>query len=353
MFYYYTDSGLVFNSKVEAMEHSRKANAPLHFYYYDDKYSQIRWNIEPPQSLDYYYLEQAKRIREEHDYVVLCYSGGFDSTNILETFHYNNLKLDKIVTVGAFDQDNYSVSDENHNGEIYLNVLPYIKELGLTDILQVVDYSKLFSDLSNFSVLNQKDGWIDVCGGWFSPHHWFWYDVEKYVIPNEYKHKKVAIIFGKDKPALFSQGANMLSGFRFSDTPTNSYGSTASNRLNLDNINRIDFYWDPSYPEILIKQLHVLRKHFLLTNSAGYDEKESVGTIGKSTINSLIYNLKKPILFKSPKSKTYYLSLRDQFLKAKQNSLVSEIHTKGIQELNARIGPKSPEPVFSKFYSII
>ena len=353
MFHYYTEDGSVFSSKVEAMEYSHKSNTPLHFYYYDEEYSRVPWTLEPPQSLDYYYLEQAKRIRDQYDYVILCYSGGYDSTNILETFHYNGLKLDKIVAVGAFDQDNYTVSDENHNGELYLNVFPYIKELGLEGILQVVDYSKLFSDLSNFSILNQKDSWVDLCGGWFSPHHWFWHDAEKYIVPEEFKTKKVAILFGKDKPALFSTDTSLVSGFRFRDTPINSYGSTSLNRQNLDNIKRIDFYWDPEYPEILVKQLHILRRHFLLTQKLGYDDLEAVGTIGESSINSLVYNLRKPILFKSPKSKTYYLSLRDQFLKSKMNSLVAETHNRGIAELTARIGDKSPQPIFSKFYSII
>lgn len=353
MFYYYTDDGSVFSSKVEAMEYSRKTGTPLHFYYYDKEYSRVPWTLEPTQSLDYYYLEQAKRIRDQYDYVILCYSGGYDSTNVLETFHYNGIKLDKIVAVGAFDQDSYNISDENHNGELYVNVFPYIKELGLDSILQVVDYSKLFSNLSNFSILNQKDSWIDICGGWFSPHHWFWYDAEKYIVPQEFKNKKVAILFGKDKPALFSTEQAMLSGFRFRDTPTNSYGSTATNRQNLDNIKRIDFYWDPEYPEILVKQLHVLRRHYLLSKTISYDDVEAVSIIGEKSVNSLIYNLRKPILFKSPKSKTYYLSLRDQFLKSKRNSLVAEIHNKGIAELTARIGDAAPQPIFSKFYSII
>lgn len=362
MMYYYCSNGTKFDSKIEALEYSEKNKVPLYFYYYDHVYEKLNWTLEPPQSLDYYYLEQAKRIRDNYDYVILCYSGGYDSTNILETFHYNNLKIDKIVTVGAFDQDTVNISDENHNGEIYLNVFPYIKELGLEHILQTIDYSKLFNNTKNFSILNQKESWIDLCGSWFSPHNWFWYDIEKFVVPEEYKNKKVCILFGKDKPALYysdkgdtiklPDGSLQLNGFFFRDTPITSYASTSQKRNMHDNIHRIDFYWDPEFPEILLKQLHVINRYYLIKKTTSYTPEEGVQKLGDQSINSLIYNLRKKIIFKSPKSNTFYLSLRDNFLKEKTNNNISDFHRKGLEQLKSRI-KKEPKPIFSKFYDIL
>ena len=78
----------------------------------------------------------------------------------------------------------------------------------------------------------------------------------------EYKNKKVAIIFGKDKPTLFfspqgkmvqlPDGRIELNGFYFRDTPVLSYASTEYKRNLHGNIKRIDFYWDPEFPEILL-----------------------------------------------------------------------------------------------------
>jgi hypothetical protein len=361
--YYYCSDGTKFDSKVEALEHSNKNKVELNFYYYDYIYEKIDWTFEPPHSLDYYYLEQAKRIRDAYDYVILCYSGGYDSTNILETFHFNNIKLDKIVSVGAFDQDTTQSSDENHNGEIYQNVIPYVKELGLEHILQVIDYTKFFDNTKNFSILNQNQNWIDLCGAWFSPHNWFWYDIEKFVVPEEYKNKKVAIIFGKDKPSLFfsekgkivklSDGTMQLNGFFFRDTPLLSYASTEYKRKLHGNIKRIDFYWDPEFPEILLKQLHVLHRYYTITYELLYDMKEGVPKFSDKTINDLVYNLRKPIIFKSPKSKTLELSLRDNYLKEKTNNSIYELHQKGLKELHQRVGPEKTQPVNSRFYGII
>jgi hypothetical protein len=363
MFYYYCSDGAKFDSKIDAIEYSKKNNLKLYFYYYDHVYEKLDWTKEPPQSLDYYYLKQAKKIRDTYDYVILCYSGGYDSTNILETFHFNNLKIDKIVTVGAFDQDNFNNSDENHNGEIYYNVIPYVKELGLENILQKIDYSKLFGDINNFSILNQNRNWIDLCGSWFSPHNWFWYDIEKYVVPNEYKNKKVCIVFGKDKPTLFYSnegrvvrmlnGSLQLNGFFFRDTPVTSYASTSHKRNMYGNIQRIDFYWDPEFPEILLKQLHVLYKYYMIVKMNSYKIEDGAQKIGDMTVNSLVYNLRKKINYKSPKSKTFYLSLRDNFLKDKTNNDTIELHKKGLQELTTRIEQDEPRPVYSKFYSLV
>lgn len=349
MFYYCSD-GSKFDSKIEGLLYSREKDLPLNFYYYDDVYEKVNWKIEPPNSLQYYYLEQAKRIRDTYDYVVLCYSGGYDSTNILETFYYNNIKLDKIVTVGAFSQDSQKGVDENHNGEIYHNVFPYINQLGLESITQVIDYTDYFENSKKLSILKYKTDWIHKTGGWFSPHNWFWYELEQHIVPWEYKDKKVGIIFGKDKPGLFSSDLyysgkiGEQNGFYFSDTPCTSYG----NITKFDNCERINFYWDPNYTEILIKQLHVLKRFYDIKKEYGYSLEKQIPTINNLTINDLVYDLKYKIKFKSPKSKTNIMSLRDNYLENKKNSEIYSYYKQGI----LKIKDLNVQGISSKFYYI-
>jgi hypothetical protein len=343
--HYYTDDGTKFSSKIEALEYSKNKKQKVQFYYYDDIYEKINWSIEPTESLDYYYLEQARRIRDSYDYVILCYSGGYDSSNILETFYFNNIHLDKIVVVGALNEDSSLNSDDNHNGELYHNVFPYLKELNLESITQIIDYSKLFNNIKNFSVNSYSSNWVDYMGGWFSPHNWFWRDLEKYVIPAEYKNKRVGIIFGRDKPSLFSkmiQRQDKLNGFYFRDTPITSYGNVSS----VYNCDRINFYWDPNYPFILLKQLHVLKKFYSI-NRFNKDE-----FFPRIPINDIVYNLRKKILFKSPKSPTSILSLRDNFLKSKKNNDVYDLYEKGISVISHRIELKKIVPIYSRFYDL-
>ena len=346
---YYFDDGVKLESKVKALEHKVKTNLEPKFYYYDEIYDNVNWRLEPPQSLDYYYVQQAQRIRDEYDYVILCYSGGYDSTNILETFHFNNIKLDKIITVGALNQDSSSMVDENHNGELYHNVFPYIQELGLSSITQAIDYTDYFNNVNQFSISHYSNEWIDHTGGWFSPHHWFWHDIEKYIIPQQYRDKKVALIFGKDKPYIAIE--NRKFGFRFKDIAINGYGNDSSTA----NCDRINFYWDPKAPEILVKQLHVLLRAFIISKyDHGYEFNMGHDLIGGKSTNEIVYNLRKPILYKSPKSKTRILSLRDQYLLGKKNSDVYRMYESGIQLLHKRLPVHEHNtPINSKFYSII
>lgn len=356
MYYYYSTDGTKFTSKIKALEYSIKHSQIIKFYYHDEVYSKLDWKKEPPNTLQYYYLEQAKRIREEYDYVILAFSGGFDSSNILETFHFNGLKLDKIITVGALSQDSQTGIDDNHNGEVYHNVFPYIRELGLESILEVHDYTKYFDNLNNFSISAYSEDWVDHIGCWYSPHNWFWKDIEKFVVPKAWEGKKVAIVFGKDKPCLFfdhtaplsPKGKGRLNGYRFRDTPVMSYG----NSTGLDNCDRINFYWDPKAPDILLKQLHMIDKAYQIHHTCTYSHEVGVQLLSGISIDSIIYNLRRPIVFKSPKSKDNILSLRDSYLKTSQNSDIYEVYSKGLDNIQTRVGLNSLTPIPSQFYSI-
>lgn len=376
MFYYFPD-GNTFLSKIEAIKYSYTTQKQFKFYYYDEVYSKLNWSVEPPETLDYYYLEQAKKIRDEYDYVILCYSGGYDSTNILEIFHYNNIKLDKIVVVGAFSKDLIKGSDENHNGELYLNSFPYLKFLNLENITQVCDYSVLFENINNFSISDFEENWVDVIGTRVSPHHWFWKDLEKHVVPKQYENKKVAIIFGKEKPKLFwnkngfilfEKEENAKAGFCFSDDVTH-YGNVVSNNY----IKRINFYWDPNYPLILIKQLHIMKKFLDLNNLINLNilinNEKNINLLNHNIFNSgdnlknsvlvdsIIYNLKHKLNFKSPKSQNVHISLRDAFLFNKKNLDILKFYYNGMIYIKKKTnytlgGPKFHISTLSKFYEI-
>ena len=361
--HYYSQDGTIFGSKIKAIEYRNKTNQEIYFYYHDDIYAQYDWTTEPTESLEYYYKQQAQRIRDNYDYVILCYSGGADSTNILETFHFNNIKIDKIITVGALSKDSAFGVDENHNGELYHNVFPYIKELGLEAITEVIDYTKYFDNINNLSIVQYQSEWIDFIGPWYSPHHWFWRDLEKYVVPSNIGNKRVAIIFGKDKPGLFytktaksdtflPSGNRILNGFFFKDTPCSDYGN-----LNLPaghtNVDRVNFYWDPTYPQILFKQLHVLNRYYTLTHTTKYDPKIGSQMFGGKMTDDLVYNLKRPLVFKSPKSKTSVLSLRDAYLTNSKDSDVYKMYESGINRMKERIILDELITINSKFYEIL
>ena len=322
--FFYSDDGTTFGNKFAAQDYKEKTRQQIYFYYHDDVYKNINWTIEPPDSLDTLYKQQAQRIRDEYDYVILCYSGGYDSTNILETFFYNNIKLDKIVVTGPFSRDTTTDQDQNHNGEIYNNAFPYLKELGLDSIVQTIDYTDVYGTPEKLSIFSYGDDWAKYIGARQSPHHFFWRDLEKYVVPKEYQDKKIAIIWGTDKPVLKEDNKTYELYFEFPDIVITSYGR--QDQIFNSNVTNINFYWDPSAPFILIKQLHIIKKFF--------QSHEDNLPLKNTTLVNLIYNFKKPLLYKSGKSLDVHLGKRDKFLLNKQDSKIYKFYLQGLKKIS-------------------
>ena len=329
--FYYSEDGKTFPNKLLAIDYRLKTNIPVHFYYYDDVYEKLDWSKVPIEPLDTLYKNQAQKIRDEYDYVVLCYSGGFDSTNILETFYYNNIKLDKIVTAGSFSKDKFFNSDENHNKEIYKNAFPLLTKLGLFSITQVIDYSTdLYHDPSNFSIFKYGDNWIEEIGTRFSPHNWFWKDLDKFIVPKEYQDKKVAIIWGTDKPNIQVSKDRSHLYIYFRDAVITSYGRTGQTFYPFTK--HINFYWDPTFTDILVKQTDILKQHFLSNKSPDLANGLT------NTLLKLIYNFKNPLSFKSGKTQSYTFSKRDNFLTHHKDSELFKFYNNGISKLEKYTG---------------
>lgn len=256
----------------------------------------------------------------------MCYSGGYDSTNILESFYYNNIPFDKIAIAGAFSKDSFSGVDENHNGELYHNAFPYIEQLGLSNITQVYDYVSLCDNVENFSLIKKYGtDWVHYVGSYFTVQHWFWHDAYKHIVPNEWKDQKIALVMGIDKPIIRYIKDKPV--FRFSDAATNGYG----------NVDRVNFYWDPGFPKILVKQLKcVLRMN----------EKPTSKDHADSIANRAVYNLRKPLVFKSPKATTPVISPKDRYLLKLPDTSIYKIYKDGISKINTL----QPEVIFSKPY---
>jgi len=346
--YYYSLDGKIFYNKVDAVNYQLQTKQQIFFNYHDDIWSKYDWTFEPPESIEYYYKEQAQRIRDEYDYVILSYSGGFDSTNILETFYYNNIKLDKIAIVGAFSQDVTENDDRNFNGELYLNAYPYLKELGLQSITETYDYSSYCIDPKNFSLYEYGEQWTDIIGTRFSPAHWFFRDIEKHVVPDKMENKKVAILFGRDKPHLMYSSTGKP-GFFFRDNPVQDYGNL---RKKFNGVDRINFYWDPNYTNILIKQVHMLYQAY----PKGYSDFKPLKHFPHQELynsDKVVYNLRKPLIYKSPKQLTPYFSAKDSFLLKDKSGKLYDFYLNGINALKKKTNMEIlKNSIKSKFYHI-
>ena len=98
---YFIYNNQFFVNKQEVLEKALELNDPIpniQFWFQDEIFSKLDWSIEPNLSLDTLYKLHAEHIRESFDYIILMYSGGSDSHQVMRTFTKHNIHLDEIRT---------------------------------------------------------------------------------------------------------------------------------------------------------------------------------------------------------------------------------------------------------------
>jgi len=69
----------------------------IHWDFNKKVFSLYDWTKEPVEDVNYFYDKRVKELRQQYDYIIFFYSGGYDSHNILKTFIDNNIHIDEII----------------------------------------------------------------------------------------------------------------------------------------------------------------------------------------------------------------------------------------------------------------
>ena len=346
MFFYYDNFGNIYNNRYDALNSSEQC----HLYWYDKELSKINWKIEPVESLTDLYKDRAQWIRDNYDYVIVAYSGGMDSTNVLESFYYNNIHIDEILTIGAFSQSYAKDSDKNLCEDIYKNVIPTLNKLNLSKTkITIEDYTKSFNDIKKFNIIqNHELDWYKNIGCFYSVHNFFWNNLQY-----RYNKKNTALVFGTARPLIsYDKISNKTYTF-FSDFNLVDYGNLPYE----GNFQKVNFYTDLSCFKIILKQSHIILK--FINECKKYEENFSIfgiindkGIVNDSIVRHLIYQLKNPLNYYSKKSKNNLISIRDSYIFDKKNSDLYEIYNNGLLEFsnNFKYDIKNISPIRTKRY---
>lgn len=258
-FGYYRVGTMKFFSKLEAIEMETKTNLPLSWHFNDEVYSSYDWSLEPPESLEELYRKRAQQIRDKYDYLVLWYSGGADSDNILDTFIDNDIKLDEVVSLVNYEATSNKFNELN--GEIFNIAIPKIQKIQekYPDLKhRVIDLTQYMVEYFSESVM--KFDWIYKMNSLFTPSHSTKSQLRSKIpdwLDMFAQGKKVGFIHGIDKARLKVKD-NKYS-FNFNDSIDIAV-SPDSQMKNEPHIFDELFYWTKDYPEIVIKQSHVLKR---------------------------------------------------------------------------------------------
>lgn len=259
---YYLVGDLKFYSKLDAAHVSVKTNQPLTWHFNDEIFSSYDWTVNPNESLPELYRQRAQQLRDKYDYLVLWYSGGADSDNILNTFVDNNIRLDEAA--GLVNMEATGDTYGYLNAEIYHLTAPKIEHIRNTSQSwlrhTIVDICKITVDY--FTNQSNKFDWIYKSNQYVNPN----YTARTQVVKTQ-KHwmdminagKRIGFIHGVDKPKIVGFNGRFYLVFR------DILDAAAITHSQIDDFPGLFdemFYWTADLPTMVIKQAHVI-KNFL------------------------------------------------------------------------------------------
>ena len=320
------------------------------FIFNDTEFSNANWLVEPTESLEQIYIQRARQLREKYDHLVLSYSSGSDSTNILQTFLHNNIKLDEVFCYGPFSTNQghngkLTQSAENNFREIDLVAVPYLKELSKKYKFKVTMYD-----------------WTNDMANGFKNSDWIWSESQSRLSPsivvrnrlhNARSHlnlvdagKKVGFIFGIDKPKVILKDGTYY--MAFIDLDLNM--GVGPGALMTGNEWEHDeyFYWTPDLPKLVIKQAHIIKNFFeqnptlqpYVENSDSATWNISYKTQYTDLIKKLMYPGFNTEIWQTKKISSLTYTEHDNWF-IKDTSLASRNHwLAGLRELQKVVNPK-------------
>lgn len=213
----------------------------------DPKFHSAKWDTEPKQSIKELHRLRAEQIRQTYDYVVLYFSGGADSTTVLNAFVDNNIPIDEVIVYVNTDAENNPIVGGSY-------ALKYLKEINYKGLVTVVDL--------NFDVLAKiiAGGTWQSYGSFSGLLHSFYrfridfYEKNRYISTLIRRKGKIAHIFGGVFPKI-----EKIDGELYSSISINAFMLSSTDPEN------VQFFTTADMPDIHIKHSYLLAK--------SYDEK--------------------------------------------------------------------------------
>jgi hypothetical protein len=268
-----------FLHKQIAMFEAKRVGQKLKFYFNDDVFDQYDWTTEPEPEVGIgeFYRRRAQQLRDTNDYLVLSYSGGPDSQNILDTFLKHNIKLDEIVNFNSYKSTGV-VRNTVHNADYYHNVKPRVDDIlnryGTSKMrVTILDEVEMLGTI--WKEFRKRDDYEILFGANSFPsaplYRGFWIKHTKHIWNMILDGKKVCAIYGTDKPTLRIDNGKYSMGFN--DILSCDTAGMIMADPDLKGRNFLEFFYhSPDDVKLIIKQAHVLKRYVEKLNSPDYFE---------------------------------------------------------------------------------
>lgn len=258
---HYQVGDLVVYSKVEAIELSIRLGSTPTWHYNDEVFSSMDWSKEPDRNLSDFYKDRARQIRDAYDHVVLFYSGGADSHNMLESFLHAGVRIDEIASFHSLDADRDR--DSEFNKEIFQTAIPVVESFKRQGRLSSETQHRLIDMGEIIDRFCQDIDWLDfpyMIGSAVSINNVARSHLRKYIrdwadIIDQ--GKRLVLVWGHDKPRIMSEGSRFF--LNFMDIFDNCVSTKIQQSVPAGWYDEI-FYSTPDLPEMVVKQAHVIKR---------------------------------------------------------------------------------------------
>lgn len=287
-------------SKIEAIEISARTGVDLRWNFNNAVFQLFDWKTEPAGDLDFWYAERARQIREKYDYIVLMYSGGPDSWNMLKAFVDNNIFIDEIAHYIVQEGTPVSLQEE-YNYEVFATSYPNAKQLIENNpvfkntVHRVVDGGPHV--IKKITSANPLDYFYQEGNFFFGTWGTTFSDI-RYLVPDYQKlidkKQTVCFVWGYDKPRVIAE-PNGKFKIKFSECAGSMCVKPRDQIENLPDKFDEAFYWTPDLPELICKQAHILKRYVekcTVTSVDNYNIKLSTKEIEEFGISFMINNQK-------------------------------------------------------------
>ena len=257
-FGYYQTGDYKSYSVLDCQQKSTSTGNPVQWIFNDDVYSGYDWTVEPQQDLQELYRQRAQQIRDRYDYVVVWYSGGCDSQNVLDSFLHNGIIPDEVATyVNSEGLSGITPSTPTNSEplmvvkpmmEKWKKIYPYLQHRWVDMFPMMHDFFNSKKHCADLSYFFNHDG---------TPHQFIKGILTQYIKDYDAllkQGKSLCFVWGSDKPRVFFNKNKWQ--FRFYDIVDSTVRPTVQIMDNQEHHEL--FYWSPDLPELVIKQAHVV-----------------------------------------------------------------------------------------------
>ncbi len=253
----------IYYSKIDAVVDNVKSSNPITWHILENELNGIDTTVEPSETLEELYAERARKIREQYDYLVIHFSGGTDSSKIVDIFYRNNIRVDEIF------HRTYN-ENERKKASACLGDPEAVEVEALTNPRLDFIKSNLWPDIK-IRQLDITDGMIEAFDGgkWFREKYFSSTDVSvpwrsdwEISVPEWLRltnqGMKIGHIIGKEKPLVYKDDIGYY--FVFTDKFVNSWIMPRRKFVGYPMYKEL-FYLHPDCAKMIIKQAHILKNN--------------------------------------------------------------------------------------------